>query len=220
MRDIDDDAQGIAAPHHIRAEIRQAPVYRRLRLDVAQLVYAVVRELQVPQLVHAVRFIHALQPAFQKVGALRRNDRARPGRPPRGQRSRVGHHLHLLSLHQLMCAGEFGHAKRVELALRRGSPGLEARAIGRHARDDGVRHDRQADHVHAAGAHRRGQRKKGPVRADGGIARHDHAAGMAVHIDGQRGGEGFPRGDVFDGLRAGRSLRRGVAGKAFRCTGG
>jgi len=67
VRDIDDDPQCIAAAYHLHAGIGQAAVHRRLDLDIAEFVHAIVRPLQMPQRVLRVRLIDPIDLAFEKV---------------------------------------------------------------------------------------------------------------------------------------------------------
>ena len=128
VRDVDDDAELVAAAYDLGAEVGQAVVHRRRGLDVAQLVDAVVRELQVTQVMVSPRLVDAIDLPFEKIGALGRyDDRWRPG--ARGaERGDVRDHAQRLALDQ------FAHAAELDLRQRRRArPG---QASGRPRCDD------------------------------------------------------------------------------------
>lgn len=65
--------------------------------------------------------------------------------------------------------------KPIELARLRLAPRLEAPAIGGDTRDEGIRHDRKANHVHATCDHWCAQGRERTMRANRRVARHRHA---------------------------------------------
>src|SRR4051812_27085113 len=74
MRDIDDDAQVLAAPNHLGAEVAETNVYGRLGLDVTDVADVKVGELQQPQAVLLEGFVDTFDSAVEKVCAFTRDD--------------------------------------------------------------------------------------------------------------------------------------------------
>jgi hypothetical protein len=71
VRDIDHDAQLVAAADHLDAELSEAAMHAGFGLDVAQLVGPVVRELQMAQPPALVGLVETLDPALEEVAVLR-----------------------------------------------------------------------------------------------------------------------------------------------------
>jgi hypothetical protein len=77
--DVDDHPQPVQLPHDVAAEGGQAAMTRRLVHDVAQLVDAVVDQLD-PTDAPIVEMSHARQFAFERIRALEGENRARRAR--------------------------------------------------------------------------------------------------------------------------------------------
>ena len=72
MRDIDDDPQPVAAANDLGPDIGQAAMHRRLGLNVAQFVHAVMGQLQMAQRPFGVGFVDPIDLALEKVRRPRR----------------------------------------------------------------------------------------------------------------------------------------------------
>ena len=178
VRHVDHDAERIAAPDHFCAEVGQATLLGWLRLDVAQLVRPIVRELELAQLPALIRLVETLDLAVEPVAAFRRHDHRWPARPRRPQIRGCLDDRHRLVAHQLVKLGELGLAEIVELAGTRitDRPDAATRGID-HRR---IADDAEADRGHAALLHRRGHLQQAVAPVGGA----DQVSGMAVEVDG------------------------------------
>ena len=71
VRDVADEAQPVAGTDHLGAEGGEPLVRDRAGLEIADVVWRVVHELQVPDAA-LMRFLEPLELGFEKVETLRR----------------------------------------------------------------------------------------------------------------------------------------------------
>jgi hypothetical protein len=177
MRHVDHDAELVAATDHVDAKLRQPAMYRRLRLDVTALVRTVVRELEVTQCPALMGLVEPLDPAFEKIGALRRDDERGPTRQGGAQIGRCANDRQALLASERVDVGEGASGVVVKFARPRSARGPQA-AVGE--RDDRrVGDDGEVDRRHATLAHRSGNVGE---RAAAEASRDD-VAGVAVEVD-------------------------------------
>ena len=189
MRDIDHDPQPVAAANDLGPGIGQAAVHRRLGLDVAQFVHAIMGELQMAERPFVMRFVNPIDLAFQKVRALGGDDGRRRARPGGSQPGGIlDHHQPLIARHAVH-ARERQLAILVQFAGRRLAVGMNA-SIGHDPVGRSVGHHREADRRQSALSHRLPDRAE---KAGGHPALAGDTAGVTVDIHGRRRLDRAPR---------------------------
>ena len=201
VRHVHHDTQAVAAADYLRPKIGQPAMHRWFCLDIAQLVHAVMGQLQMTQRPAVVGFVHPVQPAFQKIGALGRNNHTRRAGRRGSQIGRGCNDAQTLGFHQLMYPFERQHA--VVVKFPGGGVSVRPDAAIDHAMGRAVRHHREAYRRHAPLPHRCRDRRKIGTGTNAALA--GDVAGMRVQIDRGRAADDRARGGgaVFGAGRAG-----------------